>query len=249
MCKFTILNTRPKHQSQTLSQFVEETLHVNCVDQPLLDILPLPKASWLQVDKLNSAKLIIFTSPNAVKLSMPHLKSALTTSASIAAIGPTTKQCLEQAGLQVDLQGQQANSESFLAQKKLSNFYGKDILIIKGAGGRELLREHFIKHSCCINEFAVYQRACPQFLGDNLKKIWKKHLINLILIHSVDALTNLINQTNGQLQEQIKQTACLVLSERIKQVAVQNGFSNVITASENHMEQSIRAYLNYRKTL
>ena len=73
------------------------------------------------------------------------------------AVGTSTAQVLEECGLYVAVPEQQ-NSEGLLALSQLNSANRRQIVIIKGQGGRTTLRDTLLLQQNHVEEFAVYQR-------------------------------------------------------------------------------------------
>lgn len=246
---FTILNTRSTHQASQLSHFITQELNALSIEQPLLEIESIASTHWLSTIKNNPIDLLIFTSANAVTYSVEQLRKLLNPMPRVAAIGPATKQCLNEHGINVELMPETSNSESLINVLSSKSVTFKNVAIVKGEAGRNALQNYFNKQELNFFELNVYKRVAPHQLQVNLKKIWKKHPIDLILIYSVDALNNLLSHADPMLLDVIKKTPCLALSDRITFVAQTAGLENVFSAYKHSMEQSIKNYMTHRKLL
>ncbi len=245
--KFTVLNTRAAHQAVELTHLIENKLGAQCIELPLLNIEMIDAEHWQFHCPVAVPALLIFTSANAVHHSMDVLKDHWQVMPLIAAIGPATKRALEHCDVTVDITPEYSNSDSLITHKALQSLSEKTVVLVKGKGGRQVLQTFLNQKKSNLIELNVYQRTCPSQLSNQIKKIWQKASIDLILIHSVNALTNLLDQANKATLNKIKDTACLTLSHRIKKAALAYGIKHVFIAENNTLESSIKHYMTHRK--
>ena len=153
----TVVVTRPAAQS---ARFIElaTAAGAHCLAYPTLLIEPLALApavaGELQQRRWDWA---IFTSTNAVSLALANLPQPLATRH--AAIGRATARALEQAGLRVDARPDNATSEGLLALPEFAELTGRSVLLVKGAGGRDLLPSELRVRRATVLELEVYRRV------------------------------------------------------------------------------------------
>lgn len=232
----SILVTRPKHQAATFQKMLE-TAGASVTLFPTLDIIPLPLEK--QLFQHQAFDILIFTSPNAVNFSLPFLKQSsidLATT-SIGAIGKKTATTLEEKGISVDLlPAHTFNSETFLELPSLQYITRKNILLIKGEGGRSHLSEQLQKRGANVNVLNSYRRACPSPTQQSLNKL-KIKKIDIITFTSVEAATNLFNLLCKQ--EWLKRTILLVGSTRIRDALIKCGINNTIWIANNPSDEAM----------
>jgi uroporphyrinogen-III synthase len=108
--------------------------------------------------------VIIFVSSNAVRFGAALLqqKRDLT----IAAVGPATARALNQAGYRVAITPADGfDSEGLLAHPQLQCLAGRRVLLLKGAGGRELLASQLSERGAIVASVDVYERR-PAAVGE-----------------------------------------------------------------------------------
>ncbi|HEX6571973.1 MAG TPA: uroporphyrinogen-III synthase [Steroidobacteraceae bacterium] len=157
----TIVVTRPAAQS---GRFIELATHAGarCIAFPTLDIERLP----LSADSLEDVgrtdwDWAIYTSTNAVEATFDALGRA-PGARHAAAVGRATARALEQRGVSVSLRPETANSEGLLASPELQDVANTRVLLVKGAGGRDLLRETLTVRGAHVRTLEVYRRALSQ---------------------------------------------------------------------------------------
>ena len=139
-----VVVTRPAHQASALLERIA-ALGATPITLPLIDITPTidTPAVVQRMHRLAEYDWLVFVSANAANCGCMAIRAHATSpvAARIAAIGPATARTLAQQGLKVDLLPEgPSRSESLLALAPLSAVAGKRILIFRGDGGRETLR-------------------------------------------------------------------------------------------------------------
>ncbi|OGT29972.1 MAG: hypothetical protein A3E87_09555 [Gammaproteobacteria bacterium RIFCSPHIGHO2_12_FULL_35_23] len=207
MTKKTILVTRPDESGQTLCELLQATGFIP-VYFPTLAIHPLDIDKTTTKNILAKAHLIIFTSPNAVK----YGAALVSKGAQVVAIGPGTAKALAAYQLAVDFP-EEFNSEGLLKHLSLTNLIQKNVVIIKGVGGRELLAEGLKALEATVQTIEVYRRDVPdQIMSDEILT-----QVSIIVVTSCEALINLLKMTPNRLRSKLKTKQLLVSSMRIKQ--------------------------------
>jgi uroporphyrinogen-III synthase len=197
----------------------------------------------LQTKKLNPAlhalnknyQAVVFISKNSVDFGIDYLKKL--NNCLILAVGKATAKRLEEFGYKVDFYPQEKpSSKSLLKIPQVAELKNKNILIFRGRGGVETLKNGFVKHNNDVDYLEVYDRVvnenADKYQSDLIK--FSKQQQKIILITSCDILDGLL-----QLTKIDKKTHLLVISERIKKYATSLGFCNIIL-SRSISNQSIK---------
>lgn len=147
-----VLVTRPAQQAQSLCAAIA-ALGGEAVPCPLLEIKPRAAA----VPKHNY-DLVIFVSANAVTHGAALLKS-LDPAPRLAVIGHATATALKATGAAAAVVAPPPfNSESLL-QLELLQVPPKNILIVRGAGGRDVLLDTLNERGSEVDVVEVYERS------------------------------------------------------------------------------------------
>jgi uroporphyrinogen-III synthase len=228
-----ILLTRPLNQVKPLEVLVNESGH-----QPIL-------FPTLKIEALNSAPLkeqydvVIFISANAVEYGLEVLSSLDHSYDQIFAVGAATAKKLDNHNFQVDAFPQEkASSESLLAMNKVQKLSNKDILIFRGRGGRETLKEG-LGNNNVVEYIEVYERtqcriesshreSLVQFLASN------DGVITITSVESLSTMMAMIEQIDSDVIRRIKRYPLVVLSDRIKTYAESIGFDRVKVAPKTN---------------
>lgn len=185
-----VLVTRPRGQQEPLvSELVAAGATV--VSLPVIEIVPRAESVIAtEAARLDSPDLSIFVSANAVEFGAAHAGGR------IAAIGPATAAAIEASGLKVDVRAETGySSEDLLSVPTLHRVSGKTVRIIRGSRGRELLANTLTSRGAVVQYLGVYDRRLPDYSAaelDRFEKQWKAGDVAVIVVMSVESLTNLI---------------------------------------------------------
>ena len=232
-----ILVTRPLPQAKKLALLIEQH-GGEAVIFPTLAIEPVNNEDTIvsQLEKLSNYHWLIFISANAVNFAQRANKNKnfCFESVKIAAIGKATAKALENIGLTVDLMPDAGfNSEALLLMPELQSLDKQNILIVRGEGGRETLAKTLQQRGAKVNYLEVYKRCLPKINDDTLViKLLKQRKLNAITITSGDGLNNLMSLLAGRIiAPLILETPLIVISTRIKKIAVKIGFKHVLVSA------------------
>jgi uroporphyrinogen-III synthase len=237
-----ILVTRPKHQSDTLCQLIEQQGGVP-VRFPTIEIVSLDDniSATNAFNLLSNAQWLIFTSANAVNFAMSTIGGKIRqfSKARIVAIGKATAKTLNLAGIEIDVLPENGfDSEALLAMPQMQQVSNQSILIVKGKGGREELANGLRLRGANVNYLDVYKRVMPDHDNTELTGLLTNNNLSVIVITSGEALENLLTLLDTSYHECLKAVWLVVISLRIKQLANNMGFLRV-AVTENPSDLAI----------
>lgn len=163
---------------------------------PLLEIVPLPPSAanrdWLL--HLDRYDLVFFVSTNAARIGLDtisqwwpqypaHIRNF--------AVGPGTAAVLEEWGLSASYPDERMTSEAMLALPALHNISGKKALIVRGAGGREIIAEGLRAGGASVDYAELYERRVPRHDPAWLRQLLQHEWPAAVVISSGEALDNL----------------------------------------------------------
>jgi uroporphyrinogen-III synthase len=218
-----VLVTRPTAQSDELSRLLIEA-GANVYPLPVIEIVPRDKeAVRSAVMAMAAPDIVIFISRNSVDCGLPAM--VLKDSTIVAAIGDATRAALEGAGIAgVIYPAGTFDSEHLLAHEKLQDVAGKQVLIVRGNSGRELLADTLRARGAVVNHVTAYERitATP----DNgqmteLIEAWQNQAIDVVIVMSVDSLTGLLEILPAKHLELLRKTRLVTPSKRVIQTAAE----------------------------
>ncbi len=245
----SVLVTRPQHQAENFCRLLQQqgaTVH----HLPVIEIHPLlPDKSSLPT----SCDLIIFTSSNAVQHAQPWINTFLypvpgQLRCKVVAIGKKTAQHLEAAHIPVTLQPEKMfNSESLLALAELKTVRQKNILIIKGEGGRQQLQQTLKARGANIFTLPVYQRKQP-IPDRSLRTALQATKIDIITLTSVESSENLFSLLHDEPPPWLGSATLLAGSKRIHNALIKQQRGNPVWAAKNPSDENmLDAVLAWKK--
>jgi len=189
---------------------------------------------------------VIFISANAVEYGLEALSSLDHRHDKIFAVGAATAKKLNDYGFKVDAFPQtKASSESLLAMPEVSELSDKDILIFRGKGGRETLREGLGKNNI-VEYIEVYERTQCKIVAFHQTSLTQflqsdQGVITITSVENLSTLMAMVEKIDVGALESIKQYPLAVLSERIKTYAQSVGFNKIEVAPQTNDEGLIQA--------
>jgi uroporphyrinogen-III synthase len=232
-----VLVTRPHHQAGELCRLVEDA-GGEVIAFPTINIVPLAINSS-EKHALDKYDIIIFVSRNAVAYFDAQLQASLAQNILAVAIGASTAQHMHKKGFKAVIKPDSpAGSERVLALPELHNVEGKQVLIVRGQDGRELLADRLTERGATVSYLEVYRRALPSPMQQQLDQAKQAECIIISSVNSLENLCQLVGEEN------FKNKRLIVVSNRIKQYAIGQGFKQIdvaVDASDTAlMEQLIK---------
>ncbi|WDE05489.1 uroporphyrinogen-III synthase [Thalassomonas viridans] len=227
--KLKVLITRPQEKGRVLAQKLNK-LGIAASHQPLFSYQPLADQSAIQQTlALAPNPVLIFVSVAAVEYAHVTWPLKHWRHHSVIAVGTATQKALQQYGLEQVICPGQHNSEGVLALPALADVNGREIIIVRGDGGRELMAETLTRRGAKVNYLESYQRIWLS-LPKDIPQQWRAEQVNCIVLTS-NALLERIMDLLAPLDE-FWQKNCLyiVASKRIADKARALGFHRVINA-------------------
>ena len=242
----SVVVTRPAAQADALAQRIA-AFGRTPVLFPLLDILPLPDTASLRaaLADLNRYALIAFVSPNAIDAAFaarPDWPHGL----QLAVVGDGSRAALERHGITPDNSTifiphdrERTDSQTLLEALDLPALHGKDILIVRGETGRELLGDALRAAGARVTPVAAYRRAMPAFTEQRRREL--KRLLdgqNDWIVTSSEALrflaqmvAQLDERNKGEAVAKMQQQRIIASHVRIAETAESLGFRDVVRSA------------------
>ena len=209
---------------------------------------------------------IIFVSRHAVSYGVESLRQADIDfdKVDVAALGPTTAAMLGELGITALHPVDQASTESLLVMPEMASMTGQRVLIVRGQGGREALKDVLVTRGADVSYCEVYRRVADYRHADEIKRFLDSDGPTVVMAHSGETLaafarldfasldsTRLdatgLDSTSSDSTSRASKTVwdlpCLVPGARIAQLASELGFKQVIiavSAVAADMEQALR---------
>ena len=234
----TVVLTRPQADSERLSETLQNEGFQTRV-MPIITIEAIPTAEQAPAPSVSDDALCIFISANAVRFGLPQLGSALARDSdlTVIAVGNKTRDTLAAEGIQAQVPVR-ADSEGLLAMPALSAPDSRDVVIVKGEGGRELLASELTGRGARVTEWACYRRCWPEVDVSGLIEISAGLIFQASSGEMVSRLSELLA---GGGQADLFQSSIIVPSDRVARLATEIGWGQVIRAEDASDDAFIRA--------
>lgn len=252
---YRLLVTRPEGQGQGLAGLLHEA-GAEVIMAPLLAI-EAPEVGSPGPDLLNRLGAwdwMIFVSANAVRwaLNQPAWISYLAQGTRIAAIGDATRDALESNGIHVELVPSTYSSEGLLDDPRLMSVGGQKILIVRGEGGRELLKEALSARGAEVAVAELYRRVpVPlETLEFQLQSLGAGRFDGII-VTSGEALAQLTALWQRPLFFDVPRPLLVVPGPRLVLLAHQAGWPQVLESEspgDESLAQALRQYAHALRT-
>ena len=245
-----VLVTRPEHQAEEIAVAIEDASG-EAIRFPVIEIEPEDSAYVTRcLESLPPADITVFISMNAVTYGLPYLDGDESV---FAAIGPTTKASLESAGQQVDIYPASGfDSEHLLAEASLQDVTGKNVRIVRGDGGRELLARTLRERGATVDYLPVYRRLTRSYspnLLTGLEHRWRDGQVHCVLVMSVESLNKLLEILPASCRELLDTTALVTPSARVMQTASDRiPEANIFLAESPKTDDMLRALIACRQS-
>lgn len=233
-----LLLTRSSAQNELIRQTLARP-DLPVFDLPLLEALAIPedqgmRSTILELDQFDS---VIFISKNAVQFGLPVLESywpQWPLNLRWFAVGEGTAKALQRFDIDATFPAL-ASSEGLLALPQFAAVAGQKVLIVRGEGGRETLREGLSQREAMVTYLEVYRRqtigypaaAMPD--GDQV----------IALVYSGEAIQHLLTL----IPSDVARYTLIVPSKRLQELAISSGFDKVELANNQEDQAMIEVLL------
>ncbi|TMP43799.1 uroporphyrinogen-III synthase [Pseudoalteromonas citrea] len=203
--------TRPEGKGEQLAELLTAQ-QIDIVKTPVLKLEMLP-VNNTQLSPIDDADLIIFISQDAVKGLAAHLPQ-LPSTATLVAVGEQTAKAIDTVYARQAQTPVQQDSEGVLALPQLQSIANKQVVIVKGEGGRTLLAKTLKARGAVLNQCLVYRRTPVLAQSDTWLDHWREAKIDGIVITSNAAIDAIFNTTNKELLAWLNQCHFYLVSQR-----------------------------------
>lgn len=230
-----VVVTRPTHQAGPLAEMIREQ-GGRPILFPVLEIVDTehPEPLYRIIDRLAEFDLAIFISPNAVDKAMNLIgarrpgAAGLPAGMMVAAVGKGSLKELRRFGIaRVLTPTGHFDSEGLLALPELQDLAGRNVVIFRGEGGRELLGDELVRRGARVEYAECYRRGRPGADAAPLLYLWARDELAAITVTSGEGLHNLFDLVGKLGQKWLQKTPVFVPHERIAGIARELGLECV----------------------
>ena len=197
--KIALISSRPQGANVQLSDDLKNS-EIKLLSFPLTEIHPLDNYQIFDgvIENIKTYQHIIFISTNAVHFFLERVKKLslqIPKNLIFSSIGPTTKLLLQKK-LSVDVHSpiKTFDSEHLLKEKIYNNVEGQKILIIRGEGGRETLKNALEEKGATVNYGECYVRKYVDIDLNQLKNDLVNYHHQFFLFSSTNSAKHFIHQ-------------------------------------------------------
>lgn len=245
-----ILVTRGAEQAEGLARLLRE-LGGEVIVFPTIaitepdDCSPLDRA----LDGIGQYNWIIFTSRNGVKYFFKRMNERLIDirdlkGIKLGAIGPKTKEALEEHGLRIDFMPPKYIAEEIVASIKGMIKTGDRILLPRSDKARKFLKEALTGLGVEVNEVITYRTCAAGGDPDYLRRMLEQGFIHLITFASSSAVQNFVQLFDGHdLTALMRDVQVACIGPVTARTAVGSGLRADLVAREYTSEGLVEAIL------
>ncbi len=224
-----VLVTRPSPRGDALARAIDAAGgRATCF--PVIAIGPAPDvaAARAVVARAGEHDLAVFVSASAVEAAA-RIASDLAPAPRwprAVAVGPATRRALERQGFERVLAPEERfDSEGVLALDALSApaIVGRSVLLVRGAGGRELIARTLVERGARVHAAVVYSRRLPDGDPDALRSRLARGEVDAAVVTSVEAAHNLFTLAGETGAGRLRRIEFVVLGGRIADALVELG--------------------------
>jgi uroporphyrinogen-III synthase len=135
------------------------------------------------------------------------------------------------------------SSEGLLALPSLQSLAGQRVLIVKGEGGRDLLREKLAARGARVEELVAYRRVKPHYASGELGARILSTDCKFILLSSGEGLHNMVSLLDEASLMRVRGVTLIVPGARVAEQAGAAGFSKVRIADNATDEAMVAAVI------
>ena len=219
--KIALISTRPWGTNVQLSDDLKNS-DIKLLSFPLTEIYPINNYQIFDgvIKNIKTYQHIIFISTNAVHFFLERVKKLslqIPKNLIFSSIGPTTKLLLQKK-LSVDVHSpiKTFDSEHLLKEKIYNNVEGQKILIIRGEGGRETLKNALEEKGAIINYGECYVRKYVDIDLNQLKNDLVNYHHQFFLFSSTNSAKHFIHQLSKVDSSWLQNIKIIVNHKKIK---------------------------------
>lgn len=243
-----VLVTRPDQQGKALCEMLNKE-GIAAWHLPLFSIEAGRELNQLpnKMSQLKAGDYVLAVSKNAVSYASESLYNAgfhWREDLHYFAVGQRSAEFFSSHSEQnVHFPFAQENSEGLLNLPFMQDLTDKQILILRGNGGRELFPQQAQQRGASLDIVECYQRIPIQYDRQQQSDMLKRAGINTIFITSSEILHLLVEFVPEEEHSWLKSCNLIVVSQRIAQVAQQLGWQQITIAPRADNQSLLDAVL------
>jgi uroporphyrinogen-III synthase len=229
-----VVITRPRHAAEALAApLAREGARV--IVFPALAIEEMPATAQLKalLADLTRFDLAIFVSANAVEKGLAAVEryGRFPAGIRIAAIGEATAAALRNSGFeQVISPPERHDSEALLGLAQLQVVKGQNIIVFRGEGGREQLKEVLESRGASVQYAECYRRVRPASDPRPVADALARGEVQAVSVLSAETLENFLDMIGAEARARLASAALVVPHAAIASSAAAKKFGRIVVA-------------------
>lgn len=245
----SIVNTRPLARAEQLQSALLAT-GATVYQLPLLETFPLvlsaEQRQWLL--DLDHYRWVFVVSPTAAELGLQQLSDywpQWPMAVEWLAVGESTAAILRRAHLEPMVPVEE-NSEGLLRLPVFDQLQrGDRLLVLRGEGGRNLVRDSLQTQGVRVDYLNLYQRQLPEASANNWQTIKARGVPDAVILTSGETLTHWLALVGADAVDIVT----VVISERLAVLARNAGLKTCIIAASTRADDIITALSTWRNSI
>lgn len=244
-----VLITRPDERGKQLVELLNQ-LGVVALHMPLFTIEAGHELAELpgQLNRLNAGDYVFPVSKSAVDFADNSLKNtgfAWREDLDYFTVGQRTAQYFSTlSGRNIRYPIRSENSEGLLELPAMRDLQGKQILILRGNGGRDFFREQAQLRGATVHYVECYRRAPIAYNAEEQTDLCKRAGVQTIVATSLDIVQSLLDFVPEQEQPWLKNCTLVTVSQRIADFARRAGWQHVVISPKADNPHLLNTLLN-----
>ena len=244
-----VLVTRPDERGKALVDQLNQA-GVVALHLPLLSIEAGAELAQLptKLNQLKSGDYVFLVSKSAVDFADKTLKDigfSWRQDLQYFTVGHRTAQhfsCQTECTVRYPITSE--NTEGLLNLPQMTELTDKNLLILRGNGGRELLRKQATLRGATVDTVECYQRTPISYNNEEQTSICIRSGVQTLVVTSLEILQALIEFVPENEQNWLKNCCLVTVSQRIADVAAQQGWHNVVVSAGADNQSLLNTLLN-----
>ena len=235
LCGLRVLVPRPRPRGEQTADYLER-LGAEVEYVPTLEIRCVADFDGESKSLLHQGKadLVVFVSVNAVQCLGAVAKgfgNLLGPHTMVAAMGSATAAACVERGIDVSFTPKESvDSEGLIRALNGGDWSGRKVVIVRGRGGREKLREHLEGQGARVDYLEVYDRVPVAAPSDDQIDQWCDAGFDAMVISSVAVLDSVLTYFGQRAERLLGRCHLVCPSDRVGNSCRNLGFNHVLVA-------------------
>jgi uroporphyrinogen-III synthase len=230
-----VVVTRPRIAAEHLARALErEGARAFVFPALALEDIAPTAATRAALGLLPRAGLAIFVSANAAEkgLALARAQGPWPATIRVAAIGEATAEALRNSGLaRVISPAGRHDSEALLALPELQAVKDENVIVFRGEGGRELLRQSLESRGARVHYVECYRRVRPAVDPSALLAAGARGEVQAVSVLSAETLENFVALVGAAAQPWLARSTLVVPHEAVGRNPEARRFARVVVAA------------------